>query len=202
MWYLCSPYIILLYFIFCFTKGQDAELENTKFNWCAYKNKHWPSNSCTAWSIGFTNGWEEEEGTIEEDTATKERLNCTYSLNNLTSSKVREAWLYLHPFLYHDMLLTCQTNNILISVINGFLLWSHSTWVSPEGSELASGGLEIISDTYRWGQNSWWVFLMISRTECASFRYLESVLSGEDIAKEIDWNDSLISTMVLSHSAI
>ena len=32
------------------------------------------------------------------------------------------AWLYLHPFLYHDMLLTCQTNNILISFINGFLL--------------------------------------------------------------------------------
>ena len=39
---------------------------------------------------------------------------------------------------------------------------------------------------------------MASRTECTSFRYFGSVLSGEDIIKERDWNVSLISTMVVT----
>ena len=79
-----------------------------------------------------------------------------------------------------------------------FLKRHSSTRVSIEWSELHSEGQETTSNTFKYGQNSWRVFLMTSCTECASSRYLEDALLGEDIVSEMAWKDSLISTTVVT----
>ena len=79
-----------------------------------------------------------------------------------------------------------------------FLKRDSSTGVSIEWSELHSGGQETTSSTSKNGQNSWRVFLMTSSTECASVRYWGDALLGEDIVSEMAWNDSLISTIVVT----
>ena len=73
-----------------------------------------------------------------------------------------------------------------------FLKRYSSTRVSIEWSELHSGGQETTSNTFKYGQNSWRVFLM---TSC---RYLGHALLGEDIVSEMAWKDSLISTTVVT----